>query len=111
MAGAPPLPLNTLRLLRATGKKEIIKAVDLYELYQGDILYTKCFGGGGWGNPLDRNPEKVKYNAMEGLLSFKRAKDVYGVVLIQQDKENPETIEVDYKATASLRKKLKAPKG
>ena len=28
-------------------------------------------GGGGWGNPLDRDPEKVKFNAMEGLLSFK----------------------------------------
>jgi N-methylhydantoinase B len=99
-----------LRLLRTTGKKEKIKAVDLYELYPGDILFTECFGGGGWGNPLDRDPEKVRFNAVEGLLSFKRAKNIYGVVLIQKDPENPETIEVDHKATSALRKKLKATK-
>jgi N-methylhydantoinase B len=110
VAGAPPLPLNTLRLHRATGKKEAIKAVDLYELHQGDILYTTCYGGGGWGNPLDRDPEKVRFNATEGLLSFKKARDVYGVVLNQPDKENPETIAVDDKATAALRKRLKTPK-
>jgi N-methylhydantoinase B len=111
VAGAPPLPLNTLRLLRATGKKEVIKAVDLYELNRGDILYTECFGGGGWGNPLDRDPEKVRFGAIEGLVSFKRAKDVYGVVLIQKDPKNPETIKVDATATAALRKNLKAAKG
>jgi len=108
VAGAPPLPLNTLHVLRAGGEEEVIKAVDLYELYEGDILYTKCYGGGGWGNPLDRDPERVKFNATEGLLSFERAKDVYGVILTQKDKENPETIELDNKATEELRKKLKA---
>ena len=77
-------------------------------MYEGDTRYTKCYGGGGWGNPLDRDPEKVKFNAMEGLLSFERAKDVYGVVLTQIDEENPETIEVDEKATEELRNKLKA---
>jgi N-methylhydantoinase B len=105
VAGAPPLPLNTLHLVRASGEKEVVKAVDLVEIYPGDVLYTQCFGGGGWGNPLDRDPEKVKFSAMEGLLSFERAKDVYGVVLTQKDKENPETIEVDYKATEALREK------
>lgn len=111
MAGAPPLPLNTLCLFRAkTGKKEAIKAVDLYELYPGDILYTECFGGGGWGDPLNRDIEKVRFNAIEGLLSFKRAKEVYGVVFNQKDPSNPETIEVDYQATAALRKRLKAKK-
>jgi N-methylhydantoinase B len=109
VAGAPPLPLNTLRLLRAaTGEKEVIKAVDLYELFPGDILYTQCFGGGGWGSPLNRDPEKVRFNAVEGLLSFKRAKNVYGVILKQADKANPETIEVDYEATEKLRQKLKS---
>ena len=70
------------------------------------ILYAS----GGWGNPLNRDPERVKFNAIEGLISFKRARDVYGVVLKQKDKENPETIEVNYKATEELRKKLKAQK-
>jgi len=66
---------------------------------------------GGWGNPLDRDPEGVKFNAVEGLLSFKRARDVYGVVLMQKDAENPETIDIDHKATEALRKKLKTSGG
>lgn len=109
VAGAPPLPLNTLRLFRSsTGQIEVIKAIGFYEIYPGDVLYTQCYGGGGWGNPLYRDPEKVKFNAIEGLLSFERARNVYGVVLIQHDPENPETIEVDYPATEELRQKLLA---
>jgi hypothetical protein len=47
---------------------------------------------------------------MEGLVTFERAKNVYGVVLTQNDKENPETITIDYPATQELRRKLKASK-
>ncbi|MFC1820594.1 hypothetical protein ACFLZG_05875 [Thermodesulfobacteriota bacterium] len=64
-----------------------------------------------WGNPLDRDVERIKENAIEGLLSFARAKDVYGVILTQKDKDNPESIEIDYKATDVLRAKMKTKKG
>jgi N-methylhydantoinase B len=108
VAGAPKLPLSSMRVIRAGKKrKEVIKAIDLNELYSGDVLYTRCYGAGGWGNPLDRDPEKVKTNVMEGLLSLNRARKVYGVVLNQKDKENAETIEVNYPATRELRKKLR----
>jgi N-methylhydantoinase B len=111
VAGAPKLPLSTMHVIRAGKKrKEVVKAIDLGELYSGDVLYTKCYGAGGWGNPLDRDPEKVKYHAMEGLVSFARARKVYGVVLTQRDKTNPETIEVNLKATTELRKRLKGMK-
>jgi N-methylhydantoinase B len=109
VAGAPPVPAGTLHIIRGKNKeKEVIKAIDLNEFYEGDVLYTKCYGGGGWGNPLNRDPEKVKLNAMEGLLSFERAREVYGVVLTQKDKENPKTIEVNYETTEELRQKRKA---
>jgi N-methylhydantoinase B len=111
VAGAPPQPLSTLRLRReSTGKIEVIKAVDMNELFPGDTLYTYAYSGGGWGNPLDRDPEKVKFNAMEGLVTLGRAKNVYGVVLTQLDEENPETIQIDYEATQKLRNELKAKK-
>ena len=100
-----------MKILRAGKKeKEIIKAIDLYEIFQGDILYTKCYGGGGWGYPLNRDPDKVKFNAMEGLVTFDRARGIYGVVLTQTDKDNPETINVDYEATKRLREKMQSPK-
>jgi N-methylhydantoinase B len=108
VAGAVSVPASTLHLLRA-GKKEkdVIKAIDVYELNSGDVLYTSCYGGGGWGSPLNRDPQKIRDSAVAGLLSFSRAKNVYGVVLSQKDKDNPETIEVDSPATQELRKKMK----
>ena len=103
-------PKHPASVAGGTGKIEVIKAIDMNELFPGDILYTYAYSGGGWGNPLDRDPEKVKFNVMEGLVSFERAKNVYGVVLTQNDKENPETIEIDYPATEALRQKLKTEK-
>ena len=36
-------------------------------------------GGGGWGNPKDREPELVLKDVIMGLVSIERAKSVYGV--------------------------------
>ncbi len=38
-------------------------------------------GGGGWGNPLDRDPEKVHWDVIEGFVSVESARNDYGVVL------------------------------
>jgi N-methylhydantoinase B len=38
-------------------------------------------GGGGWGNPLDREPERVQWDVVEGLVSRDAAQRDYGVVL------------------------------
>ncbi|MFC6716002.1 hydantoinase B/oxoprolinase family protein [Natrialbaceae archaeon GCM10025810] len=52
--------------------------------------------GGGWGDPLDRPPEKVREDVVDDLVSEERAKDVYGVVLTESQ-------EVDLEATTNLR--------
>jgi hypothetical protein len=49
----------------------------------------------------------VRLNVRDGFLSIQRARDVYGVVITQKKKGNPETIEVDYEATKELRSKMK----
>jgi N-methylhydantoinase B len=38
-------------------------------------------GGGGWGNPLERDPKKVAWDVVEGFVSSESAKDNYGVVV------------------------------
>jgi N-methylhydantoinase B len=38
-------------------------------------------GGGGWGNPLDRDPAQVGADVAEGLISVSAARKLYGVVL------------------------------
>lgn len=66
--------------------------------------YAKTGGGGGFGNPLERDPEAVKDDARDGFISLDAARDVYGVVL---DTE-PELFVVDVPATETLRAELSA---
>ena len=68
-----------------------------------EAIVSECCGGGGFGNPLDRDPEKVRWDVREGYVSVDKARDVYGVVL----DTGPEQYAVDYKATEELRGKLK----
>jgi N-methylhydantoinase B len=58
-------------------------------------------GGGGWGSPLEREPERVQWDVIEGYVSRESARKDYGVVL---DANNV----VDGAATAKLRKEMHA---
>lgn len=54
-------------------------------------------GGGGWGNPLKRNPTSVVNDVLDELVSLESAKKDYGVVI------NSSTLKIDEKATKILR--------
>lgn len=73
----------------------------LTQLKQGDVVIMDAAGGGGYGDPLDREPEVVKRDVIEGYVSLDCAKEDYGVVL------DPETMNVDQPATEELRASLK----
>jgi len=108
VAGAPPAPVGEIYMIRAGKKeKEVFKTIDMGAMYAGDLLIEKAMGGAGWGNPFDRDPEKIKLEVRDGFLSIQRARYAYGVVVTQKDKDNPETVDIDYKATEELRKKLR----
>ena len=63
-------------------------------------------GGGGWGNPLDREPERVLRDVRDGYVSVDAARNEYGVVVIGDPDLDPEGISVDADATAARRQKL-----
>jgi N-methylhydantoinase B len=44
------------------------------------VFVFGCASGGGLGDPLERDPEKVARDVRRGLISVAAAKDVYGVV-------------------------------
>ena len=48
------------------------------ELKKGDRLLVQTPGGGGWGDPGERDPESVRLDLREGLLTPDRAARVYG---------------------------------
>jgi N-methylhydantoinase B len=65
----------------------------------GVIIRTA--GGGGWGNPLERDPEKVRMDVLEGFVSLEAARIEYGVVL--RPGSPSYFYEVDAEATEKLR--------
>ena len=54
-------------------------------------------GGGGWGHPFEREPDKVLEDVLEGYVSLETARTAYGVVI------DLETGTVDAAATAAAR--------
>jgi N-methylhydantoinase B len=51
-----------------------------FEFRSGDAMYLRCASGGGYGDPLERDSESVRNDVLNGFVSRKAAKDVYGVV-------------------------------
>ena len=47
----------------------------------GDIVQFDKWGAGGYGDPLERDPERVREDLGEGYISAQSARDVYGVVI------------------------------
>jgi len=50
-------------------------------LTRGDVLVFYPPGGGGYGDPLDRDPEQVRADVLAGAVSAQLAERMYGVVL------------------------------
>jgi N-methylhydantoinase B len=65
-----------------------------------EVLYMTA-GGGGWGEPLERDPTRVLRDVQEGYVSADKARELYGVVLGVDESE------VDASATRTLRAQLK----
>lgn len=71
----------------------------LTQLKPGDVVAMDAAGGGGYGDPLERDPERVKDDVANGYVSINGAEQDYGVVI------DPDTLEVNYEKTEKLRKK------
>jgi N-methylhydantoinase B len=103
-AGGQDAPKAEMYLEAVDGTKRVLRTMVTVPIFPGEKCFTRAAGGGGWGNPLNRDPKRVQNDVIEGLVSLQRARNVYGVVI------NPDTFEVDYRATEDLRKELKAKK-
>ena len=69
----------------------------LTQLKPGDTVMIDAAGGGGHGNPLEREPEAVESDVMEGYVSIQQAREDYGVVI------DPKTFTINMEATRKLR--------
>ena len=76
-------------------------------LSPGQSIVSLSAGGGGYGDPLDREPARVLDDVADEWISPGRALETYGVVL-RGDPARWETLEIDSDATAHERDRLRA---
>jgi N-methylhydantoinase B len=70
-------------------------------LAAGDTLVLHTGGGGGWGDPFEREPEKVLQDVIDGVVSRERAAERYGVVIDEQLKLDATATEERRRSRAS----------
>jgi N-methylhydantoinase B len=69
----------------------------LTQLEPGDVVTIDAPGGGGYGNSIERDPEMVLNDVLEGYISFESARSDYKVAI------DPKTLEIDEEETKKLR--------
>jgi N-methylhydantoinase B len=74
------------------------------QLPAGAVIAYQHGGGAGFESPLLRDPEKVKEDVLDEIVSVARAREKYGVVLTGSLDDYD--LRVDHAATRDLRKKL-----
>lgn len=98
--GGDPGMRSTKRLVRKDGSEEWLPAkCDDVDVCEGDVLYFNTWGGGGWGDPLERDPAIILADIKRGLVSDDGARR-YGVVVSNG--------QVDGAATEKLREKIRS---
>lgn len=95
--GKDAMPMAA-EVVRSNGDKVPGAVLDGLRINPGDKVVVRSAGGGGYGNPLERDPELVLTDVIDGVVTVEAAKSDYGVVI------KPDLSGVDAAATAKLRK-------
>ncbi len=83
-----------------TPEEQRARSKGLDTLRVGDLLSIRLPGSGGYGSPLDRDPEKVRWDVVNGKVTLASALDDYGVILDHE-------MRVDFAQTQARRELLK----
>ncbi len=75
--------------------------IDRLKVRNGDRIVFRTAAGGGWGDPLARDPVRVRKDVVRGLATEEATRAAYGVVLIEDGRE------IDTRATEELRDEMR----
>jgi len=106
--GLPSMPHGlTLKRAGSTAEERLGSIFSDVPIGEGDVFSRPTAGGGGFGDPLERDPRLVIEDIKDDYVSVARAAKDYGVVVQIIDAELCE-YEIDKNATDALRAKLRA---
>ena len=101
--GGPGSP--TVNIFNPQAKNEVLPGKFIRTLKRGDVYRLTQAGAGGYGDPLEREPDAVLADVVQEKVSLERAREAYGVVI------TPETMSVDLSATEALRSQMGQSRG
>ncbi|MBI4321737.1 MAG: hydantoinase B/oxoprolinase family protein [Chloroflexi bacterium] len=95
--GELPTNIGELR-----GESETLEAkAGRVPIAAADVFQCDYQGGGGYGDPLERDPTSVALDVADGVISVDLAERIYGVIL------NPQSLRANFPATEQFRKDLR----
>jgi N-methylhydantoinase B len=89
MAGGHPGRRAHTILNRGREDQRDLGRIDMVEVAAGDTITVLTPGGGGYGDPLERDPERVRADVVLGLVSRRGAAEDYGVAIDGEDRVDP----------------------
>lgn len=93
------LPSSTEDLRKTVGLENVPAKTVGVPLGEDDVWVMSMYGGGGYGDPLRREPDLVRRDVEDGAVTEQLAHEVYGVVLSGRD--------VDHSATQRRREDIR----
>jgi N-methylhydantoinase B len=69
---------------------------------KGDRVLIRCAGSGGYGDPLEREPDRVLKDVIDGYITAKAARELYGVALSHDNRK------IDAASTVAQRQRMRA---
>ena len=100
--GGRPGACSEKILVRKDGTRQALPSkVDNVRVRAGDRVVFRTAGGGGWGDPLERDVKRTRDDVARRLLSETKARTEYGVVLAGSG------LDIERRATEELRDSMR----
>ena len=76
--------VSAVEAIRADGTVESL-SMRRADVESGDVVRVRSGSGGGWGDPLRRDPDAVAADVRNGFVTLDGAREIYGVVVDPDD--------------------------
>lgn len=76
--GGLPGAVSSNVLVHADGSEETLPSMFSTTIQPGDVYVHRTAGGGGWGDPAERDPARIAADVADGKVSLEAAEALYG---------------------------------